>query len=207
MQTGIDWSLLRFLYEIHGATEADLAEENGTTERMVCYVRDQQKWKRSALALSARDWSQLESIDETTLEEVQQRMATMSLLKQFALNPKLQAFESSLLTKAIDTTRSLDPSIPSTAEALLKLGNLLEKLKASNPAIQTIQINSGESESGSGAVNVQIVTEFNKDKQDSVRIATRDTQRLAHSSVDDESTDDNSTTPYTPVKIATSSKQ
>lgn len=195
MDTSIDWDLLKFLYEVHGATEKDLAEENGTTERMVAYVRDSQNWKRSALAMTTRDWSDLKEIDETTLDEVQKRMSTMSLLKQFALNPKLQAFESSLIAKAIDTTRSLDPTIPSTADSLLKLGNLLEKLKSSNPAIQTISIKSAE-DAGNGAVNVQIVTEFNKDKQDNIRIANNDTPRLAHNSEEDPS--------YTPVKIARS---
>ena len=161
MESKIDWSLLRFMYETYGVSEEELAEENGTTVGRVRFVRDQQNWCRSNIAKAANDWKDEESFsDEEILDQVQKRMSTLSLLQQVAVNPKIQAFETTLITKAIETARSIDTSMPSSAEALCKLGNLLEKIKESNPALQALSRKNEGGDVSDNSVKVQIVTGY-----------------------------------------------
>ena len=51
----VDWDLLEFMYEVHGVSEAELASQHGVTEAMVAYARDNKRWKKKAIAKSARD--------------------------------------------------------------------------------------------------------------------------------------------------------
>lgn len=165
----IDWDLLRFMYETYGASVESLAQENDTTVRMVEYVRDQQGWRRQAVAENAVEWTDVPANNEM-LEAVQEKMNVLTLLKQHALNPKLQALETAIINKATVVVQSLDPQLPSTSESLQKLGNLLEKLKTSNPAIQSNQ-RTETSDPGNSGIKIQIVTGFNDSKQDSIEIS------------------------------------
>lgn len=198
MQGSIDWDLLKFLYEVHGATEEELAEENGTTLRMVEFVRDKQGWKRSKLAKTTRQWSDLEEADDEVVDDIQQKMAVSSLLKQFSVNPKLQLFEVSIIAKAIDTVRSLDPAIPSTAESLQKLGSLLEKLKESNPAIRSNQRRQEAESAGAGTIKVQIITGYAEPKYDAIDVVPQAPQ-IEHS----EDENDDCVPSSIPVEIST----
>ena len=176
--SGIDWDLLRFMYETYGASVESLAHENDTTVRMVEYVMEQQGWKRQIVAEDARDWTDIKVEDSEMLEVVQEKMNVLSLLKQHALNPKLQALETSLINKAIVVTQALDPNIPSTAESLQKLGNLLEKLKMSNPAIQAHHRKEEQGDSGNG-IKIQIVTGFSEPKREAIEISAPTLPELA----------------------------
>ena len=173
MVSSIDWNLLRYMYEVHGVSEGDLADENDTTLSMVEYVRDTQGWERSKLAESAHDWKRInDHTDEGLMIDVQQRMAAVSLLQQVALNPKLQAFETALLSRAIDATQYLDPSEPQSADILCKLGTLLEKLKSSNPALKALSKKSEESATGNSSIKIQIVTGYSQQRQDTIEVTT-----------------------------------
>ena len=171
MSSSIDWNLLRYMYEVHGVSEEDIADENDTSLSMVEYVRDTQGWRRSKLAESANDWKQLEDHrDDDMMADVQQRMSAISLLQQVANNPRLHAFETALITRAIDTTQYLDPANPQTADLLCKLGALLEKLKSTNPALKALSKKSEEAGSGSGSIKIQIVTGYAQNRQDTIEV-------------------------------------
>lgn len=173
MNSSIDWNLLRYMYEVHGSTVEELAEENGTSEQMVKYVSEQQGWKQTQLAKSATDWTDVsDHRDEDVIEEVQQRMSAVSLLRQIAVNPKLQAFETALLNKAIDATHFVDITMPNSADALCKLGDLLDKLKESNPALKALNKKSEAAVAGNNSIKVQIVTGYTDSQKDVIEVST-----------------------------------
>lgn len=174
----IDWDLLRFMFETYGASVESLAHENDTTVRMVEYVKEQQGWKRQVVAEDARSWTDKRVEDSSILETVQEKMNVLSLLKQHSLNPKLQALETSLINKAIVVTQALDPSLPSSSEALQKIGSLLEKLKSSNPAIQANQRKDDANEPGQG-IRIQIVTGFADSTKQAIEISAPTLPELA----------------------------
>lgn len=162
----IDWELMRFLYEVHGTTLESIAEDNGISLSMVEYVHDKQEWKQSPAALEVRNWSDLPTAEEDLLKAVQDKMTVSSLLKQCALNPRLQTLEAIVLNKAIQSVAMLDfEDIPaaSIVASLQKLGDLVDKLKASNPAIQMCNRKQQAQELQDNSIKVQIITGYSGD--------------------------------------------
>lgn len=170
--SAIDWNLLQYLYEVYGISFSELAAEHGTTKKMVQYVASQRNWKRSKLADTARDWKDTEELGEGNLGEIQDRMNAMSLLSQWALNPKLQTLEVNIISKAIDVTQNIDPASPNSADAVQKMSTLLDKLKSTNPAIQAnLNATKNSSNGESGSIKIQVITGFASKSHDVIEVS------------------------------------
>lgn len=169
--SAVDWSLLRYLHEVYGTPFEELAEENGTSLRMVKYVAEQQKWRTSQLALSANDWQDVDYQEEDLIEVIQEKLSAVSLLKQNALNPRIQALEFQIVSKASEVVQCIDPESHNAADSILKMTTLLEKLKESNPAIQSHLSKATQVGSGDSSIKIQVVTGFVEKQQDVIEVS------------------------------------
>lgn len=164
----IDWALMRFLFEVHGTSIEEIAADNDISESMVKYVHDKQEWCRSPAADEVRNWTNMPESEDELTQVIQSKMAVSSLLKQCSLNPRLQILEANVLNKAIEAVAALDfedTPTPAVVASLQKLGDLVERLKASNPAIQMCNRKQEAQQIQDNSIKVQIITGYSNGGQ------------------------------------------
>lgn len=126
----IDWGLLQLQYEMFHATADELAEEYGTTPRMIDYYAQERGWVRSPLAVVAQDYSKVDPSDKDSISSsIQENTRLLHSLKQSTLNPRYVALEAAILGKCLALVKNLETDNPLTATALKSVSDILKSLK------------------------------------------------------------------------------
>lgn len=124
----IDWGLVKLQYELFGATEADLATEYDTTERMVKYVAEEQGWCRASLALTRQEYDPSDN-KEILQQQIEENLQLLSTIRSNTLNPRYIALEASLLNKSLDLLKNMPTDDPSQTAVLKVVAEVLKSLK------------------------------------------------------------------------------
>ncbi len=137
----IDWDTIRIQYEIFHESVDVLAQENGTTPAMIEYAVQEKGWSRApmkGMLHDVRDVSTLEQVTDDVIASVAERVSTINVLKNAAMNPRYIALETAIINKAKEIVSALMPQAPTAGDQLKKVTEVLDKLRdRAQPATST----------------------------------------------------------------------
>jgi hypothetical protein len=168
MQQQIDWGLVKIQYEIFGESKKSLAEQYGTTTRMIEYAAESGSWRRKQIAQAVQAWEDIDNIKELPpdlLDEVQSRMQILFTLKQSTLNPRYIAIEAAILGKTQQVIQNLNPEDPNAADILAAMAKVFTALR------ETAGITGRNSEEKGKSITVKIMSKVGNDRQEQVAAA------------------------------------
>jgi hypothetical protein len=132
-----NWELLKFKYEVLGASIEDLAREHNVSEPVLKF--NSQTWKKLPLALEKpldlEGITSLEDILTKLGSETSSHTKAFAILKQKFLGPKYVELETVLLHKAIEMASNLSSSDSRSAQTLRSLATVLGDLLERNPLL------------------------------------------------------------------------
>lgn len=132
-----NWELLKFKYEVLGASLEDLAIKHSVSGPVLKF--NSQTWKRLPLAsekpLDLEGISSLEDILVKLGGETSSQTKAFAILKQKFLGPKYVELETVLLHKAIEMATEVISSDPRSAQILRSLATVLTDLLTHNPLL------------------------------------------------------------------------
>jgi len=160
-----NWELLKFKYEVLGATLADLAQDHNVSFPVLEF--NAKDWKQIPLALKEsmdlKDIGSLEEVLSKLGEQTSTQTKAFAVLKQKFLGPKYVELETILLHKAIEMAGELKASDPRGANTLRSLATVLSDLLERNPLLTT----SGEEDDNTAAREWKITVVDATDKMTS----------------------------------------
>jgi len=134
--TEIDWNLLKFEYEINGASLEELQDFYGISSAVMTYqARD---WtpvpasKQSSLKFT--NLEDITSLTDEVVAQVRHESETRNTIKQKFLLPKYIQLEHILISKCIKLAASLEEDRAS-ASAVKTLSEVLKSLLSLNPIL------------------------------------------------------------------------
>ncbi len=143
-----NWELLKFKYEVLGASIEDLAREHSVSVPVLKF--NSQSWKKVSFGMEKPlDLDGVSSMEDILLKlgsETSSQTKAFAILKQKFLGPKYVELETVLLHKAIEMATELTSSDPRSASTLRSLATVLSDLLSHNPLLTP-----GESEEDGGS--------------------------------------------------------
>jgi hypothetical protein len=140
-----NWEIVKFKYEILGASLESLAEEHSLSLAVLQY--NSKSWKQISLEQeNLVDLEDIKSIEDVLVKLSKQTLnqsQAFLILKQKFLGPKFMELETVLLLKAISLASNINDKDPRAASTLKSLTEVLVNLVGQNPLLK-----SGESLGG-----------------------------------------------------------
>jgi hypothetical protein len=160
-----NWDLIKFKYELLGASLEDLAAEHSVSLAVLQY--NSKNWHQISLGQNDLvDIKDVNSIDDVLVKLSKQTLnqtQAFLILKQKFLGPKMMELENILLCKAISLASNINDKDPRAASTLKSITEVLINLIGQNPLLK-----SGENLSGEGdkVWEIRIVDAPDKKKED-----------------------------------------
>jgi hypothetical protein len=133
----INWDMVKFEFEVLGATLEDLEEKYEVAPALMKY--NARNWapcpatKQKELAFTKLE--DIETLTDEIASQVKQESEIVSLVKQKFLLPKYVHLEQILLEKTITLATSLEATDRASANAIKTLASVLRDLLAHNPIL------------------------------------------------------------------------
>ena len=132
-----NWDLLKFKYEVLGASVESLAQEHQVSLPVLKF--NSQNWTQIPLAkkkpLDLKGLSSLEEVLSELGNETSSQTKAFAILKQKFLGPKYVELETVLLHKAIKMASEIKENDPRGAQTLRSLATVLSDLLTHNPLL------------------------------------------------------------------------
>jgi hypothetical protein len=134
-----NWEIVKFKYEILGASLESLAEEHSLSLAVLQY--NSKSWKQISLEQEElMDLEDIKSIEDVLVKLSKQttdQTQAFLILKQKFLGPKFMELETVLLHKAISLASNINDKDPRAASVIKSLTEVLVNLIGQNPLLKS----------------------------------------------------------------------
>ena len=163
-ETRIDWTFIRFQFEVHGMSAQNIAEETpNLSQGLVAEAAREGRWTAGNLEtlvpVVQKAPGEEESL-ETFSAALKAHLVGATLVKQRALFPVFAKCEAVLLSKILQAAQSVDITDEKACNRLGHLVKSFQGLLAQN-AFLTMQTATGEAGDGGNKITVQIMQQVN----------------------------------------------